>query len=97
MFVPLLPAIFFEPPRIRTFFDFLSRFELSGVDCDYFGPLHSVYDIRSVVFLWLSVSRLIFASYSASKKMRVLVEELESLLHVTHFSRIINHRKMNRL
>ena len=92
MFVPLLPAIFFEPPRIRTFFDFLSRFELSGVDCDYFGPLHSVYDVRSVVFLWLSVSRLIFASYSASKKMRVLVEELESLLHRTFLELLTTER-----
>ena len=30
----LLPAIFFELPITRTFFDFTCRFELSGVDCN---------------------------------------------------------------
>ena len=32
-FFPLLPAIFFELPITRTFFDFVWRFELSGVNC----------------------------------------------------------------
>ena len=59
LFFSLLPAIFFELPITRAFYDFPCRFKLSGVDCTLNIVLENVlalsfFIIRMIPALFLS-------------------------------------------